>query len=77
MFRRLFPWADEGDSFQRDFPLFPDVLGRPCKKEAMAATFIHVVGLLGVPAVSPGGSEAITGHSLRVTGTQGLARFGP
>ena len=28
------------------------------------------------PTVSPDGSEAITGHSLRVTGAQGLARFG-
>ena len=77
MFRRLFPWAVEGNSFQRYFPLFPDVLGRLCKKEAMAATFIHAAGLLGVPAVSPDGSEAITGHSLRVTGAQGLARVGP
>ena len=42
----------------------------------MAATFVHAAGLLGVPTVSPDGSEAITGHSLRVTGAQGFARLG-
>ena len=72
----MFPWAVEGESFHRDFPLFPNFLGRPCKKESMAETFVHAAGYLGFPSVSPDGSEAITGHSLRVTGAQGLARLG-
>ena len=46
------------------------------EKEAMAETFVHAAGFLGITPVSPDGSEAITGHSLRVTGAQGLARLG-
>ena len=42
----------------------------------MADTSVHAAGLLGIPSVSPDGSEAITGHSLRATGAQGLARLG-
>ena len=43
----------------------------------MADTFVQAAGFLGIPPVSPVGSEAITGHSLRVTGAQGPAQLGP
>lgn len=42
----------------------------------MAATFVAAAGFLNVPASSPDGSERITGHTLRVTGAQGMARAG-
>ena len=42
----------------------------------MADTIIEAGRLLGVPRSSPDGSERITGHSLRVTGAQGLVMRG-
>ena len=39
-------------------------------------TFLHTTDLLGVAHESPDGSEAITGHKLRVAGAQGLVRMG-
>ena len=58
------------------FPFFPNAQGRTCSKEEMAATFVAAARHLGVPAASPDGSERITGHTLRVTGAQGMARAG-
>ena len=51
-------------------------LRSPCIKVALAAAFFCEAGLLGVPAVPPDGSEAITGHSLRAPRAQGLYRLG-
>ena len=74
--RKRFPWAVEGDSFRKDFPLFPTASGAPCSKEAMSATFVQAALRLGVETLSADGSEIVSGHSLRVTGAQGLARLG-
>ena len=74
--RKMFAGHLIDGKFPKDFPLFPDARGRPCSKEAMAAAFLHAADLLGVEHESPDGSEAITGHTLRVTGAQGLARMG-
>ena len=65
-----------GDSFKAGFPLFPNIHGKACSKLAMARTFVKAAEFLGVPTTTPDGSETITGHSLRVTGAQGLARIG-
>ena len=43
---------------------------------AMADTFRCAAVLLDMPARVPDGSAGITGHSLRATGAQGLARLG-
>jgi len=40
------------------------------------ATILHAAALLGVPAVNAEGTLRVTGHSLRPTGAQGLARLG-
>ena len=73
---KAFPDEIEDGKFKHDFPLFPDAWGRPCKKDAMASTFEAVARFLGLPTVSLDGSEVISGHSLRVTGAQGLSRLG-
>ena len=42
----------------------------------MPATVVEAARFLGVPEVSADGTETITGHTLRVTGAQGLSRYG-
>ena len=59
-----------------DLPLFPAARGTACTKEAMTATIVHTAALLGVEVAAPGGSERVSGHSLRATGAQGLAAAG-
>ena len=59
-----------------DLPLFPNAAGAVCTKEAMSATIGAAAARLGISAASPDGSERVSGHSLRVTGAQGLARLG-
>ena len=63
-------------SFVRDAPLFPNADGRVCTKEAMVATIRAAAGTLDTQAQSTDGSRAVTGHSLRVSGAQGLTRKG-
>ena len=74
--RAAYPSIVEGDSFSKDFPLFPSEDGSVCSKEAITETFRAAARCVGVPLVSPDGSEKISGHTLRVTGAQGLARLG-
>ena len=57
-------------------PLFPDMGGNKCSKEVMAATIERAASALQVPLSSPDGCERISGHTLRVTGAQGMAKFG-
>ena len=45
-------------------------------KEKAVATILWAAQVLGVPEASPDGSERISGHTLRVTGAQGLAVSG-
>ena len=74
--RRRFPdrWSGAGPDW--DLPLFPDELGEVVTKHAMAEAIKEAGRLLGVSVASPDGSERITGHSLRVSGAQGLAQLG-
>ena len=58
-----------------DLPLFPDARGEVCDKEAVTAVIVEAGRLLGVTEPVDG-SERLSGHSLRVTGAQGLARLG-
>ena len=59
-----------------DFPLFPTEAGKVVTKHAMATTIMHAAINLQVPLSAPDGSERVSGHSLRVSGAQGLARLG-
>ena len=45
-------------------------------KDKMAGTICQAAARLHLPLSSPDGSERISGHTLRVTGAQGLARAG-
>ena len=74
--RRLFPdrWSAAGPA--DDLPLFPAEDGTVVTKERMVATIVDAARRLRVPLESPDQSARISGHSLRVTGAQGLARAG-
>ena len=61
---------------QKELPLFPALDGGFCDKVATVETICRAGDLLGVPRQSASGSERISGHSLRATGSQGLARMG-
>merc|ERR1712086_1037609 len=74
--RRLFPdrWSAAGPA--DNLPLFPAVDGSVVTKDCMVATIVDAARRLRVPLESPDQSARISGHSLRVTGAQGLARAG-
>ena len=59
-----------------NFPLFPSAEGKVVMKAAMQDCIVECGRLLGINRSAPDGSESITGHSLRVTGTQGLVMRG-
>ena len=61
-------WALKG------FPLFPDDAGAVCTKDGVTATIRAAARLMGQRVVDPGGLFLHTGHALRVTGAQALAR---
>ena len=74
--RRLFPdrWSSSGPA--DDLPLFPAEDGSVVTKDRMVATIVEAARRLHVPLEAPDGSARVSGHSLRVTGAQGLAKAG-
>ena len=77
LLRRLWPERFDDDGLpEPSLPLFPDVHGNAVQKEAMVRTIVHAARCLGIATESPDGSARISGHSLRVTGAQGLTRRG-
>ena len=74
--RRTFPTQfDASGRPARDLPLFPDWSGGTVAKHKMTDTIVRAARLLGV-GDAPDGAERISGHSLRVTGAQGLVVLG-
>ena len=59
-----------------ELPLFPTAGGTVVGKEAMTRTIEFSATALGVELAAPDGSERASGHSLRVTGAQGLLAYG-
>jgi len=74
--RSLFGGRFTGDVADLDLPLFPDTSGKAVTKAAFEATILHAAGLLGVARENREGTLRVSGHSLRPTGAQGLARLG-
>ena len=74
--KRQFPSRWTRDKPDLDLPLFPDSRGQAVSKDSMITTFWKAAELLEVPTESVEGGTAVTGHSLRVSGAQGLARRG-
>ena len=74
--RATFPEACADGEFSLGFPLFPSSSGRVVQKGPMADSIREAGRLLGVSACAPDGSERLSGHSLRVTGAQGLVLRG-
>ena len=74
--RKAFPEKVRGLSFEPDFPLFPTEEGRVVTKDAMTETIVAAARILNVQLVSAEGTEQMSGHTLRVTGAQGLSRLG-
>ena len=77
LLRRRFPDRFDADRLPDwDLPLFPTADGQVVQKEAMVRTIEAAADALGIPRESPDSSERISGHSLRVTGAQGLIGVG-
>ena len=74
--RRTFPLHfDSLGRPHRDLPLFPDESGQTVAKAKMVETIVQAARTLGIQD-APDGAERISGHSLRVTGAQGLVILG-
>ena len=74
--RHRFPAQFENDVPNWDFHLFPDKSGSVVCKSAMTDTIRQAASRLEIPLAAPDGSERVSGHSLRVSGAQGLIRLG-
>ena len=74
--QRIFPERFTRDKPEASLPFFPDEAGRHVVKAAAQDTIIAAANKLQVPITSPDGAERVSGHSLRATGAQGLARRG-
>ena len=74
--QRVFPGRFTGKDPDASLPLFPDEVGQHVVKAAAQDTIRAAAQKLGVPLASPDGAERVSGHSLRATGAQGLARRG-
>ena len=74
--KRVFParWRDGTPDI--DLPLFPSVDGHTVTKDKMTATIVQAALRLDIPTSSSDGAARVSGHSLRASGAQGLARAG-
>ena len=71
-------------TFDSDTPLGVELMtsyvnagfGSPCNAESMVLSIEKAASQLKHPLISPDGSERVSGHSLRVTGAQGMAKLG-
>ena len=73
--KRLFPGKFVEDRVALDLPLFPSVEGKTVEKEAMVGTIVEATRRLGGQLTNADGTARVSGHSLRVTGAQGLTKL--
>ena len=69
-------WFDADCEPLPGFPLFPCRSGGPCTKEGVMRTIRIAAEMLGMALKDSSGLWLHSGHALRVTGAQGLARAG-
>ena len=74
--KRLHPRHFAGDSLVTDLPFFPAEGGEPCTKDGFTQTIVKAAQLLEMPTASDLDNVRVTGHSMRPTGAQFLARAG-
>ena len=74
--KKIFPDKFSEGVPDPDLPFFPASDGNVVSKEGVTETIIQAARKLQVPLATPDGSERISGHSLRVTGAQGLTVAG-
>ena len=74
--RRQFPSRWEGTQAAWDLPLFPQFSGEACSKPAVVSCIVTAARLLEIPLSSADGATRISGHTLRVSGAQGLTKEG-
>ena len=74
--QRMFPQSFVEGKPVLTLPLFPDASGKVVEKEAMTETIRMGAGRLGVTLEASDGSARVSGHSLRMSGAQGLSRAG-
>ena len=77
MLRRRFPdRLLASGKFDSSLPLFPDATGAVISKREAVSTIEHAALLLGLPRERSDGMKVFTGHTLRPTGAQAMARAG-
>ena len=76
LLKEHFPERFEQERPDEDLPLFPTLEGLVVSKGAMVDTIVEAAVRLGSARSSADGSERVSGHSLRVTGAQGLTAAG-
>ena len=73
--KRKFPELyDQDGKPSSDLPVFPTAQGTVVNKASMTATIVEGARRLGMAVRTADGSHRVTGHSLRVSGAQGLTR---
>ena len=73
---RLFPSRFKNGVADVDLPLFPTAAGNTVDKDPMTSTIIAAAKKLNTELTSSDDSARVSGHSLRVTGAQGLSKLG-
>ena len=74
--RRLFPGRHSGHQPHTDLPLFPDAGGKAISKIHFTKTLLEGARRSGQQLSNSDGSLRVSGHSLRASGAQLLARMG-
>ena len=74
--RREYAERFNGETLLTDMPFFPTTGGAPCSKEGFTQTIVRAAQLLNQPITDDLENVRISGHSMRPTGAQFLAKAG-
>jgi len=76
LLKRRFPHRFSGGVAHEDMPFFPDVGGKTITKAGFTETVRAAARILRLPEVASDGVNRLSGHSMRVSGAQGLSKLG-